>query len=222
MISVFERTASPIDPRVTRRLTVCVPLFSVIPHQQVELSYIRWNLSTVFLSALTGLCQWKRDVRQFFFKRIAFKEQPKISSYRRCGKKEKKCLVFPFSPPTNGCRRRNLFFLVANYCQHAGRNQLVGRSTLDLNIDSSHGQPAWCPARRTNIDDGLEVIRWIRGLGGEGLPAASYGIPANLKKNYFLPFETEREVLSSVYTSGQLFFTIRLVSSRHNVTPAME
>ena len=34
------------------------------------------------------VCQWKRQVQNFFFKHIAFKEQPEISSYRRCGKKE--------------------------------------------------------------------------------------------------------------------------------------
>ena len=33
-----------------------------------------------------------------------------------------------------------------------------------------------------NVDDGLEDIRWIRGLGGEKLPAASYALLPNLKK----------------------------------------
>ena len=36
-----------------------------------------------------------------------------------------------------------------------------------------------------NVDDGLEDIRWIRGLGGEKLPAASYALLSNLKKAYF-------------------------------------
>ena len=49
-------------------------------------------------------------------------------------------------------------------------------------IDAAHGQPARSPARPTNIDGGLEDIRWIHGLGGESLPAASYGILPNLKK----------------------------------------
>ena len=54
-------------------------------------------------------------------------------------KREKKVSFFSFFP--NSCRRRNLFFLVVN-CQHADRNQLVRRLTLDLSIDSAHGQPA--------------------------------------------------------------------------------
>ena len=33
-----------------------------------------------------------------------------------------------------------------------------------------------------NVDDGLEDIRWIRGLGGEKLPAASYALLPSLKK----------------------------------------
>ena len=36
-----------------------------------------------------------------------------------------------------------------------------------------------------NVDDGLEDIRWIRGLGGEKLPAASYALLPNLKKGLF-------------------------------------
>ena len=37
-----------------------------------------------------------------------------------------------------------------------------------------------------NADDGLEDIRWIRGLGGGKLPAASYALlPTNLKTGLF-------------------------------------
>ena len=36
-----------------------------------------------------------------------------------------------------------------------------------------------------NVDDGLEDIRWIRGLGGEELPAASNALLPNLKKSLF-------------------------------------
>ena len=36
-----------------------------------------------------------------------------------------------------------------------------------------------------NVDDGLEDIRWIRGLGGEKLPAASYALLPNLEKGLF-------------------------------------
>ena len=37
-----------------------------------------------------------------------------------------------------------------------------------------------------NVDDGLEDIRWIRGPGGERLPAASYALLPSLKKGLFL------------------------------------
>ena len=36
-----------------------------------------------------------------------------------------------------------------------------------------------------SVDDGLEDIRWVRVLGGEKLPAASYALLPNLKKGLF-------------------------------------
>ena len=36
-----------------------------------------------------------------------------------------------------------------------------------------------------NVDDGLDGIRWIRGLGGEKLPAASNALRPNLKTGLF-------------------------------------
>ena len=36
-----------------------------------------------------------------------------------------------------------------------------------------------------NANDGLENIRWIRGLGGGKLPSASYALFPNLKKDQF-------------------------------------
>ena len=36
-----------------------------------------------------------------------------------------------------------------------------------------------------NVDDGLEDIRWIRGLGGKKLPAASCALLPNLKRGQF-------------------------------------
>ena len=35
------------------------------------------------------------------------------------------------------------------------------------------------------VEDGLEDIRWIRGLGGEKFPAASYALLPNLKRGLF-------------------------------------
>ena len=47
------------------------------------------------VSLLKTLCQWKREVKKAFPKKILLsKEEPKISSYRRCGKKRKMFLSF--------------------------------------------------------------------------------------------------------------------------------
>ena len=52
-------------------------------------------------------------------------------------------------------------------------------------MEATHGQPGSCRARPVNVDDGLEDIRWISGLGGEKLPAASYAVLPNLKEGLF-------------------------------------
>ena len=70
------------------------------------------------------------------------------------------------------CTRRNLRFHVES-SQHADQKQLTRREAFDLDIEATHGQPGSRRARPVNVDDGLEDIRWIRGLGGEKLPAAS-------------------------------------------------
>ena len=78
--------------------------------------------------------------------------------------------------------RRNLRFHVQN-CQHADRKQLTRRWAFDLDIKAINVQRGSCRARPVNIDDGLEYSRWIRGLGGEKLPAASYALlPKKPKK----------------------------------------
>ena len=47
-----------------------------------------------------------------------------------------------------------------------------------------------------NVDDGLEDIRWIRGVGGEKFPAASYALLPNLKKRpIFCVGDRTREIL---------------------------
>ena len=48
-----------------------------------------------------------------------------------------------------------------------------------------YSQPASCRTRPMNVDDDLEDIRWIPGLGGERLPTASYTLLPNLKKGLF-------------------------------------
>ena len=121
------------------------------------------------------------------------------------GKKGKKGLNFSSSFLT-AAGGANYFYPVAN-CQHADKNHLMRRSTLDLDIDSAHAQPAWGRPRPTSIDDGLEDIRRTHGLGGESLPAASYGILSNLQKTIFAIRDGRRIfIICLVHTSGQLFF----------------
>ena len=152
---------------------------------------------------ILDLCPRKREVQKSLLKNIAFKEQPKNSSYRRCGKKREKKKNLIFFPQR--LQEEYIFFFVAN-CVHGDRNQLVRRSTLDVEIDSAHGQPAWYLAR-TNIDDGLEGISRNHGLGDESLPAGAYEILRNIYIYIYiyiyihilnLPFETDEEVVSSV------------------------
>ena len=72
--------------------------------------------------------------------------------------------------------RWNLCFHVENF------STLIKIRTFDLDTEWTHGQSASCRARPMNVDSGLEDIRWIRGLGGKRLPAASYALLPNLIK----------------------------------------
>ena len=89
---------------------------------------------------------------------------------------------------------------VFSRCKLSIRWWKSARATIvsDLDIGSAHGQPAWCRARSTSLDDGLEDIRWVHGLGGESLPAVFYVLLPNLKLLYiyFLP---RRIDISSVF-----------------------
>ena len=77
-----------------------------------------------------------------------------------------------------------------------------------------------------NADDGLEDIRWIRGLGGERLPAAFYANSPKpeKKKVYFLSLDRDRDFCqkSSVFHSpaAKCFCIKRLAGARH-VSPAV-
>ena len=82
------------------------------------------------------------------------------------------------------CTRRNLCFDVEN-CQDADQKQVTRRYAFNLDIESTHGQTASCRTRPLNVDDDLEDIRWIRGLGGEKSLAASYALLPNLRKGLF-------------------------------------
>ena len=45
-----------------------------------------------------------------------------------------------------------------------------------------------------NVGDGLEDIKWTRGLGGEKLPAESYALLPNLKKGLFFAVGEESRI----------------------------
>ena len=103
--------------------------------------------------------------------------------------------------------RRNLRFHVKN-CRHADRKQLTQRYAFDLDIEATHCQPGSCSARPVNVDDGLEDTRWIRGLGGEKLPAASYALLPNLKKGLFFAIGEESRIFVAcfLHSSAQMCF----------------
>ena len=59
-----------------------------------------------------------------------------------------------------------------------------------------------------NVDDGLEDIRWIRGLGGEKLPAASNALLSNLKKRLFFAIGEGSRIFVAcfLHSSAQMCF----------------
>ena len=72
------------------------------------------------------------------------------------------------------------------------------------------------------VDDGLEDIRWIRGLGGEKLPAASYALLANPKKGIFFAIGEGSRFLSFViYTTVAKCFRIRRLAGARHISPVV-
>ena len=57
-----------------------------------------------------------------------------------------------------------------------------------------------------NVDDGLEDIGWIRGLGGEKLPEKSYALLPNLKKGLLSDIGEGSRILVAcfVHSSAQM------------------
>ena len=104
-----------------------------------------------------------------------------------------------FSPREEGSR-----FFVACFLPTSRRY------TFDLDVESTHGQPASCRARPVNLNDDLQSSMWIHGVGGEGCPRCpTLFIYPNLKKCLFFAFgEGSRFfVVCFLYTSGQMFFS---------------
>ena len=107
-------------------------------------------------------------------------------------------------------------------CQHADQKQLTRRYAFDLDIEATHRQPGSCWARPVNVDDSLEDIRWIRGLGGEKSPAVSYALLPNMEKGLFLPSERDREFLSTVfYTAAPKCVCIRRLAGARHLPPVV-
>ena len=75
-----------------------------------------------------------------------------------------------------------------------------------------------------NADAGLGDIRWIHGLGGERLPAASYDLLPNLSWYLWFPWERDRLFLSLVfdwYTTGPKCVCISRLAGARDVSPAV-
>ena len=88
-------------------------------------------------------------------------------------------------------------------------------------VEATHGQPGSCRVRPVKIDDGLEDIRWIRGLGSEKLPAPSYAHLSILKKGLFFAIgEGSRIFVRPVfYTAAPKCVCIRRPASARHVSP---
>ena len=84
-------------------------------------------------------------------------------------------------------------------------NTLIKNSSR-ADIESTRGQAGSCRARPVNVDDDLEDIRWIRELGGEKLPAASYALLPNLKKGLFFAIGEESRIFGAcfLHSSAQM------------------
>ena len=105
-----------------------------------------------------------------------------------------------FSP---SCKEEGSRFFVVCFL-HPSR-----RYTFDIDVESTHGQPASCRARPVNIDDDLQHSMGVRGLGGERMPAMSYALCPNFKKCQIFAIGAGSRflVVCFLYTSGQMFFS---------------
>ena len=113
------------------------------------------------------------------------------------------------------CTWWNLRFHVDNF-QHADQKQLTRLQAFDLDIEATHGQPGSCRARPVNVDDSLEDIRGIRGLGGEKLPAASYALLNLIKGLFFAIGEGSRIFVACfLHSSAQMCLYQTPAGARH-------
>ena len=119
------------------------------------------------------------------------------------GKRGKKSLFFKIIC-SRYCTRRNLCFNFEN-----SQWPKTAQATIDLwSRPRINPPPTYFVSSKAtvNVGDGLENIRWIRGLGGEKLLAASYALLPNLKNSLFLAIGV-----------GSRFFRLFSTQQRPNV-----
>ena len=150
---------------------------------------------SLLLAFVEGNKIWK-----FCFKKYCFQETAEDVFVPPLWDLKNMFFIYLFIFFQTAAQAAQFVFFVAT-CQHAAhKNHLVRWETFDLDIDSAHDRAAWCRARPASIREWwprrYQVDPWSRGR--ELLPAASYSLLPHLKNTYFLPFETDREILSSV------------------------
>ena len=138
------------------------------------------------------------------------------------------------------------FFLVVN-SPHADEQKYTVHATFHLrsrHIYLTHGQPASCRARPTDVDGDfedirrvrglvgerfgvLEDIRWVRGLVDEILPAASYALLPNPTRKSIFSFSfchpKEVEVLCRLFflTAAASLVLFYPWSAPRHISPAI-
>ena len=67
-----------------------------------------------------------------------------------------------------------------------------------------------------NVDDGFEDVRWIRGLGGEGLPATCNALLPNLKTGLFFYRRRGIDSFCRLFSTHQQpnVFVLRSITNR--------
>ena len=119
------------------------------------------------------------------------------------------------------CTRRNLRFTL----KLLTRSSKTAHATIALRsrhrINPRLTRFVW--ARPVNVDDGLEDIRWIRGLGGEKLPAASYALLPNLKERPIFCHRRGIEKFCSpvFYTAAPKRVRVRRLASARHLSPVV-
>ena len=91
----------------------------------------------------------------------------KILLYRRYGKNGQDSIYCSFVFFVHAAARGAICVFTLKLVNTLIKNKLTRRYTFDLDIQSTHRQPALCRARLKNVDDDLQDIRWIPDLGGK-------------------------------------------------------